>query len=159
MAHAHINDKPFPRGALIGAGLLIGLCLALTATVRLTGMTIGWEPEPAVLAQSEQAVNLNFVDRTQGGIAVYDADTDRQLMVLEPNTNGFMRGVMRGLVRQRMLQGLGAEEPFRLAQAADGRLWLSDPATGEQVYLGAFGQTNRQAFAQLLATAMADKGN
>jgi putative photosynthetic complex assembly protein len=74
----------------------------------------------------------------------------RPLAVLDPGTNGFVRGVLRGLARERRRQGLGSEIPFHLAQRADGRLTLVDPATERVIDLKAFGPTNTQAFARLL---------
>lgn len=150
MSHGHIDDQPFPRGALIGAGLLIAFCIGLAASVQtgLIDVRLGEAPSRVV-----QSVTLTFAERDEGGIAVLDAQDQEVLAVLEPNTHGFARGVMRSLARQRMLRGLGSEEPFLLRRGSDGRLWLSDPATGEEVFLGAFGPTNERAFAVLL-----DKG-
>jgi len=145
MSHSHINDRPFPRGALIGAAVLIGFVLAATAATRWGGLVTDTTAPPAATA-----VELSFVDRVQGGIAVMNAETGAEIAVLEPGQDGFIRGVMRGLVRQRKMAGIGAETPFRLTRAADGQLWLIDPTTEEQIYLGAFGPSNREAFARLL---------
>ena len=57
---------------------------------------------------------------------------------------------MRGLVRDRKRQDLGAEAPFRLTRWADGRLSLQDEATGRSIDLGAFGPTNAAVFAHLM---------
>ena len=57
---------------------------------------------------------------------------------------------MRGLARERKRREIGPEPPFRLARAADGRLWLEDPSTGRRIDFIAFGPTNAQAFARLL---------
>ena len=70
--------------------------------------------------------------------------------MLPPGTNGFIRGVLRGLARDRKLQRIGTEPPFRLTRWVDGRLSLDDPATGRRIELGAFGPTNAAAFAGLL---------
>ena len=64
--------------------------------------------------------------------------------------NGFLRGTLRGLARERKRQGVGAEQPFRLIGRADGRLTLEDPATGRRVDLESFGPTNAAVFAQML---------
>ena len=78
------------------------------------------------------------------------ADGTRTVTVLAPGSNGFIRGVLRGLVRERKRRGIGAETPFRLSYLTDGRLLLADPATGRVIDLGAFGPTNTAAFARLL---------
>jgi putative photosynthetic complex assembly protein len=57
---------------------------------------------------------------------------------------------LRAMARERRKQGLGAEPAFELIARADGRLTLSDPATGERVDLESFGPTNAGVFARLL---------
>jgi len=61
--------------------------------------------------------------------------------------------VLRGLVRERRLSGIGSSAPFVLRRWADGRLTLEDPKTGRVIDLGAFGVTNAQAFAKLMASS------
>ena len=78
------------------------------------------------------------------------------MAVLPPGSNGFIRGVMRGLARERMLHGIDAAPPFRLIRWADGRLSLEDTATGRLIDLAAFGPTNAQAFARLLTAPSPD---
>jgi len=141
-----IDKKPFPRGALIGAGLLVGFALAVTAGARLAGIGALYEPEP-----DAAAIELVFADREDGAVVVRDAASGEELAVFVSGEGGFVRGVMRGLARQRQLQGLGPDAPFRLLRLPDGRLWLEDPATGEQVYLNAFGPDNFALFASIVS--------
>ncbi len=50
-----------------------------------------------------------------------------------PETGGFVRGVLRSLVRRRTQLGLGPEAGgFALNRLVDGHITLSDPATGER---------------------------
>jgi len=73
-------------------------------------------------------------------------------MVLEPGSNsGFIRGVMRGMMRERRLHQVGRDGAVRITQWADGALTLEDKSTGRILELGSFGRTNRASFAQLLA--------
>jgi putative photosynthetic complex assembly protein len=67
-----------------------------------------------------------------------------------PGTNGFLRGTLRGLARERKREGLDGTVPFRLSQTRAGHLLLTDPATGRFVDLGSFGPTNAAVFARLL---------
>jgi putative photosynthetic complex assembly protein len=69
---------------------------------------------------------------------------------LQPGTNGFVRGVLRGLVRERRAERIGPAPPFRLTRWADGRLSLDDPSTGRHVDIEVFGPTNAGAFADIL---------
>lgn len=75
--------------------------------------------------------------------------------VIPPGTNGFLRGSLRGLARERKRQGIGAGPAFRLVRWADGRLTLEDPATRRVIDLAAFGPTNSGAFADLLGAPLA----
>ncbi len=131
---------------MLGAAGMIAF--AIFAVTSLSG----GPPAPPTLAATEIAISrdLVFVDREQGGIAVLDGDTHATITILEPGTNGFIRGVMRGLARDRGMRGIGPDAPFRLIERTDGRLTLLDPSTDRQIELGAFGQTNVASFAQLL---------
>ncbi len=64
--------------------------------------------------------------------------------------NGFIRGVLRGMARDRKLRDIGPAAPFTLTLFSDDALTLADPATGRSIELGSFGPTNRQSFADLL---------
>ena len=74
--------------------------------------------------------------------------------VIEPGQQtGFIRGVMRGLARDRRSRGIGNAPPFNLTLWRDGELSLTDSATRRSIELTAFGSTNRAAFAALLPHA------
>jgi putative photosynthetic complex assembly protein len=94
--------------------------------------------------------DLTFADRADGAVVVRDARDGRLVEVLPAASDGFVRGVLRSLVRERRLRGLGDEAPFRLARRGDGRLALEDRASGAEVVLNAFGATNVEAFARFL---------
>lgn len=136
----------FPRAPLIAVGaLVLGTVLAV-ATVRVTGVGAMHVPDAPVLQTRE----LRFEDRPDGSIAVLDAGGRRVVETIAPESNGFLRGTMRGLARERMRQGIGRDVPFRMLGHADGRLTLEDPATGRRVDLGSFGPTNAAVFAQIM---------
>jgi putative photosynthetic complex assembly protein len=69
--------------------------------------------------------------------------------------NGFVRGVMRGMARDRRAHGVGMEPPFALTLWRNGTLSLTDKSTGRAIELGSFGPDNRAAFAALLPGAPA----
>jgi putative photosynthetic complex assembly protein len=141
-AHA----EHFPRGALYGAGALVGLALIATAFARVSG--IGTTHVPAAVAVESR--DLRFEDRRDGGVAVLDLASGREVQTISPGTNGFLRGVLRGLARDRKLQHIGTEPPFRLTRWDDGRLTIEDVATGRRIELAPFGPTNTAAFSRLL---------
>lgn len=143
-----LDRDPFPRGALIAAGALVAVSLAVTATARLAGFTPLTAPKPT--SAPEQWIDLRFVDEPDGSVRVKNGDDDRDVATLAPGTNGFVRGVVRGLAHERKVRGIGAAPPFRLAQWKGGRLVLLDTATGRRIDLDAFGVSNKDAFVQLL---------
>lgn len=149
--HSHTNIAP--PAALRAAAALILLSLLLVATARL-GL---WDPAPPAaerrIASGLAPVaerTLHFSDRADGHVVVTDAGTGEQVALLGREGSGFVRGVMRGLARERRQHQAGAEPPFRLAQWPDGALSLTDTATGRVVELNGFGPTNRAAFARFL---------
>lgn len=145
--HDHHHDRPFPRGALIGAAALIGFSLLAVTLARFAGLGPVAEPMAPVVQSRE----LRFADRADGAVLVYDRQGDEVVDLVPPGSGGFVRGVLRALARERRLQGDGASTPFRLSRLVDGRLTLEDLATGRVIDLKAFGHTNEGAFAQLLS--------
>jgi putative photosynthetic complex assembly protein len=99
------------------------------------------------------AIDLVFLDDPDGSIQVRRSDDRSLVQLIKPATGGFVRGVMRGFARDRMLQGVGSAPPFELALSPDGELTLTDMATGRVTVLEAFGATNRAAFASMLPAA------
>jgi putative photosynthetic complex assembly protein len=147
----HAIRLPLPL--MIGAGLLLLCLLVITTAHSGRQRSAGADPRAelaAAIPPGSLVRSLAFADRRDGGIEVTDARTGHRITTLAPETNAFIRSVMRGLVRERKLWGLGADEPFVLAQRPDGGLTLADPATGRMIELNAFGPSNVGAFAELL---------
>ena len=140
-----MNPSHISRGVLLALGALVLVSLAGVSAIRLSGIDIH-APDAAAVVTRE----LRFEDRADGSIAVIDAK-DSQLVTSIVGQNGFVRGTLRGLARERRRSGLGAEQPFQLIGRADGRLTLQDPATGRSVDLESFGPVNAAEFARLLA--------
>lgn len=146
-----IDAQPFPKGPLVGAFLLVAVSLISVAAVRL-GLISG--PEDRVVTTAAATVprtsqDLRFLDRADGAVVVQHLD-GRVAAVVAPGEGGFVRGVLRGLARDRKARGLDSRPAFRLTEWADGRLTLEDTATGQILDLDGFGPTNREAFLMLL---------
>ena len=144
-----------PRGTLALAGGLVLFALVATSAVRLFGVPPSASPV-AMRAQAHIAPvasrNLRFLDRADGAVVIQDVQTGRPAAVIEPGQKtGFIRGVMRGLARERRSRGIGDAPPFTLTLWRDGELSLTDSATGRSIEMTAFGSANRAAFAALLA--------
>ncbi len=101
--------------------------------------------EPAVAS-----IQLRFVDREDGGVDVFHGVTGERLETVPPETNGFLRGTLRSLVRGRKASSIGPEIPFEIRRTESGRILLHDPATETLIDLRAFGPTNVGAFARFL---------
>jgi putative photosynthetic complex assembly protein len=134
----------FPRWVLLCAGGVLLFSLVSVAIVRLTG---NGPDQRAAAATSERA--LRFEDRPDGSVAIIDGNTG-QLLGQFSGEQGFLRGTLRALSRERKARGLGSEIPFRLIARTDGGLTLYDPATSQRVDLESFGPSNAGVFAPLL---------
>jgi len=143
------NHTGVPRTALIGILVLIGFALGAVYTGQVADMgRVSMPPSAEV-----DRVSLSFVDRQDGAVEVYEATTNERIAVVAPETGGFVRGVLRGMVRERKLSGKVTRDPFMLRRWADGRLTIEDPQTGRVIDLGAFGVTNAGAFAKLMVSS------
>ncbi len=141
-----IHDPLVPRAWLISAAALVIFSLTAVTAVRITGVG----GTKMVLPAAVESREFRFEDGKNGAVLVYDA-RDRQLVdTLEPGTNGFIRVVLRGLARERRLEDIGSQPPFRLTRFENGQLVLQDTSTSKQVDLAAFGSSNVQAFARLM---------
>ena len=154
---SHTHDNMVPRGALAIAGMLVGVTLLATSYARFTHMPPA--ASPALLRAGEHIApvstrDLLFADEADGSVGIVDATTKQAVGgVAAGSQSGFIRGVMRGLARDRHKMGLGENVPFRLTLWRDGELSLADLGTGRTIELTAFGSTNRAAFAALLPGA------
>jgi putative photosynthetic complex assembly protein len=119
----------------------------VVALLRGQGMEIPQEDSPINWQRT-----LRFEDRPDGSIAVVDGRTG-ELVASVQGEQGFLRGALRALSRERRARGLGPEQPFELIARPDGRLTLVDPVTEQRIELESFGPTNAGRFASLLGPA------
>ena len=140
-----------PRRMALAALGATALLVAGLGTLRLGGY------RPTSSGGTPQAVRaLRFVDRSDGGIDVVDAASARVIDQAH-GEQGFLRGTLRGLARERRRRQLGSDAPLELQRRADGRLALLDPATAERIDLDAFGPDNVAVFARWLGPAQPTK--
>jgi putative photosynthetic complex assembly protein len=136
-----------PRGVLLAIGVLVLVSLAGTAVVRLSGLNIR-EPDARTVATRA----LRFDDGADGSVVITDGSTGQPVARIS-GEQGFLRGTLRAMARERRRSGLDAGPAFQLVARADGRLTLLDPATGQRIDLESFGPTNAAVFARLLPGA------
>jgi putative photosynthetic complex assembly protein len=134
----------FPRIALVVAGVVIALTLGGVGIARWSGFD-GRQQD----AQATAERALHFKDQADGGIAIVDARSGATIDTVQ-GEQGFLRGTLRAVVRERKLRGLAVDAPLQLIARADGRLTLSDPVTGSRIDLESFGPTNAAVFARWL---------
>lgn len=140
-----------PRKALLAGGLVLAAIVGAIGTARLAGVDIA-EPDAVTVVER----TLRFVDRPDGGIAVVDARSGRTLDVMQ-GEQGFLRGTLRGMARERRRNGLDDSTPLSLLARADGRLTLVDPSTGRRIDLESFGPTNAAVFARWIGPPTAQE--
>jgi len=146
MSESTAPNSGVPRAPLMALGGLVIAALIAVSLVRITGVGVVHEPDAATVEVRE----FRFEDRPNGSIVVFDAAGGQLIQTVAPGTNGFLRGTMRGLARERMRQGVSAQLPFRMIGRADGKLTLEDPGTGRRVDLGSFGPANSAVFAKIM---------
>jgi putative photosynthetic complex assembly protein len=142
---AATTPDSFPKWVLYCAGGIIAFSLISVGLVRITGNG----PDQIAAAPTVQRALL-FQDQKDGGVLVADGRTGEKLTVLY-GEQGFVRGSLRALARERHSRGIGPEQPFDLVARVDGRVTLMDPSTGHRIDLESFGPTNTAEFARFLA--------
>ena len=139
-----------PRPALMGAGLLVATVLVVT---MLAGPMPREVPTAITLPTGTPLLReLRFTDGADSSVQVIDGRSGRLVEAVH-GEQGFLRGVLRGLAQERLRRGIGNGPVFHLSASAEGRLTLSDPATGRSVDLESFGRDNAAVFARWLLPA------
>ncbi|EXJ15544.1 hypothetical protein D779_1286 [Imhoffiella purpurea] len=111
--------------------------------------------DQAPLGPIVQEREILFVDQSDGSTNVVDKASGEVIQNLAPGGEGFIRGILRAISRQRRGYDVAiGETPFRLALRENGNLTLEDPVTGILLDLRAYGETNQESFAALM-TALA----
>jgi putative photosynthetic complex assembly protein len=145
------RQQVFPKGVIMGMGALMLFSIVIAGSARLTNHNHVVMPPTYPIATRD----LSFKDLVNGGVDVTDSNTGALIATVAPQTGGFLRGIMRGLIRDHRLQAKAPNSSFHLTQWADGRLSLEDPATHESFELEAFGSTNKEVFARFLGVPSA----
>ncbi|MES2905001.1 MAG: photosynthetic complex assembly protein PuhC [Pseudomonadota bacterium] len=153
MSAGHKHEM-LPRGTVVLAAALMLFALVVVAIVRIAGIPPTASP---VMMRAQagiepvQSRSLRFIDRADGAVVIQDVAKGSTAAVIAPGEKtGFIRGVMRGLARERRMHGIDDGPPFTLTLWQDGQLSLTDTATGRSIEMTAFGTANRASFAALL---------
>ena len=149
MLHSAVPAAPaptdtFPRWVPPTVGLLLLLLLLAVGGLRLSGFNPSVAPGGVVAERS-----LRFTGTPSGSVLVTDVHSGQQLAEMS-GEQGFLRGILRSLARERRAQGVGAAPPYRLSRHTDGRLLITDTDTGLFLDLTSFGPDNAAVFARWL---------
>lgn len=149
-----IDREPFPKGVLVAAGVLILVAIAAAAYGRAHNVAEIAAAERREAQGAPVAVlEVRFSDRPDGSVLVEEAVSSQTIETIAPGSDGFIRGVMRGMAHARRIRNIDATPPFRLSRFENGTVILEDPETGRIIDLRAFGNTNNAAFARLMNNA------
>jgi putative photosynthetic complex assembly protein len=118
--------------------------LLLVASVRWSGTPV----PPQFDSPVTHSRALQFEDTASGAVAVHDVRSGAEVAVFQ-GEQGFLRGVLRAMARERKRQSSDRHAPLLLQNHADGSLSLFDASTGERINLESFGPTQRATFARL----------
>lgn len=152
-AHNH-HDQTVPKGALWFVAVVILFAMMSAGAVRLGYAPISASPvavRTAAHLTPTATRNLSFVDQADGGLLITDVTSGTTAKTIKPGEpSGFIRGLLRGLGRERRMNHVGKTVPYRLESWPNGQLTLTDTGTKRSIELTAFGPTNRAAMAELL---------
>lgn len=138
----------FPRLPLVlGLGLI-----GFTFVAIIFGMKTGIGTMVDVYGQPAAIRDIVITGAHDTEITITDAQTGELIRQLAPTEGGFVRGSLRALTRMRFVAELPETLPYRLIEWENGSVSLSDTATGERLYLNAFGPDNAAAYAEMLAS-------
>ncbi|MBM4213823.1 MAG: hypothetical protein FJ179_08920 [Gammaproteobacteria bacterium] len=141
MTAEHAHDLPKPL--LLSAGALVLAAILLV----IVGDDLPQAP-PSTRDAVVSSHELRLRSLEDGAIVPVLVDGTR-LPAIRAEQAGFVSGVIRGLSRGRKLSGSDADAPYRLSRMRDGRLLLTDTATGTEIDLDVFGRDNARTFAEL----------
>jgi putative photosynthetic complex assembly protein len=140
-----------PGGDKIPAGLVRMMAALALATLGIVTFAVVSErprvgvPHAAPVVQERRMVLL---EGQHNAVTALDEE-GRQIVALD--NGGFISVVLNGLNHERRKQGAAMDSVVTLTRYANGRLTLSDSATGWSAELQAFGAGNMAAFERLLA--------
>ncbi len=131
-----VRDREMiPRQLLIAMAVLALGALSLATYATVTGQPLSGVPEPAPVVDSR-----TFVLESDSVAA--KATTPGGEVLLDTENGAFIAVVGDALRRERTVHKIAGNPPVTLARLANGRLVLTDPATGWSAEMTSFGAGN-----------------
>lgn len=130
------RDRAMIPKTLLAAMVAVALGgLSLAAYARVTDMPLAGVPEDASVVDSRTFV-------LEGDSVSVRATTPEGEVLLDTENGAFIAVVGDALRRQRVVHRTAGNPPVTLARLANGRLVLTDPATGWSAEMTSFGAGN-----------------
>lgn len=129
------DREMIPRKLLIAMGVLVLGALSLASYASVSGQPLVGVPEPAAVVESR-----SFVLESDS-VAAKATAPDGEVL-LDTENGAFIAVVGDALRRQRTVHKVAGNPPVTLARLANGRLVLTDPATGWSAEMTSFGAGN-----------------
>jgi putative photosynthetic complex assembly protein len=137
------RDREFIPTRIVAAMFsLAGIALVLVSLAVFTGREPTGQPKEAPVWKTQ-----TMTIEGRGNHVLIVEDTGR---VLLDGNGGFISVVLDGLERARHVARVEGNPPVTITQYENGRVSLTDPATGWQVELSSFGPGNVGTFRQML---------
>jgi len=136
----------FPVGILLAA---IGF-VVFSAVAILFGQTTGIGLVKQEIGRPVAVRDVTITRGTGDAVIITDVATRAVIATYAQDKGGFVRGSLRAFERMRQVAAVPTDTAYRIIKWDTGRVSLSDTATGERIYLEAFGRDNAAAFAALL---------
>ncbi len=137
--------------------MLAAMLVTLLYATYITQFNTPTKEESATYLKT---TNLVFKDDQNGDILIEVLPNETATTVTGTSKvlrfsgeQGFLRGTLRALARERRLRNLSPAAPFVLALDQEGRLSITDSLTHKGIDLEAFGPDNSAVFEQLLINA------
>ncbi|MEM1287501.1 MAG: photosynthetic complex putative assembly protein PuhB [Pseudomonadota bacterium] len=137
--------------AKLPVAMAFGLAFATLVFVGLNQLADPTNQSAAEARIASYEIELEFQPRSGNRFAVMDVTHDVQVTMIEPGTDGLLRGALRGFDRVRTSRGLDLAVPYKLERYENDGTYLSDPLTGQDVRLNSFGPFDSGAVADLMA--------
>lgn len=147
MTNSTHHHSPLGEGTPWPIWVLVAIVITVLLGVVLK-MQVSGPPVPQETMAVQWKRDLAFVGQSNGDIAVMDVNTRLEVARFH-GEQGFLRGSLRALNRERKRSGMSPDLPFQLTGYVDGRITLLDTATGQRLNLESFGPVNSAVFSQL----------
>ena len=138
------DQELIPRRLIVALFSMALASILLVTFAVLTERPLVGQPIPSPVVSER----LLVIEGRSNAITVSDAESGT--LVLDLSNGGFISVVNDGLERARLVSRIDGNPPVKLTLYENGRLSLTDPATGWRTEISSFGQGNIAVWLNLL---------